>query len=262
FLMYPRFLQTILGIETSSTRQYHVFKLSSKLFANMKLNFEGQPIPLLADMLSQAQAGEGAGHGQSLDPNIASFLRAHKTDDEPFTSTNVEDESLGGSFHESPPRSTQAPPVGHTSGGAEDLITLTVVSSVVSTLVQKVNLLETELKDTKKLFKDVVVVSDSDQEEGGEQDVDLDALLALANVAVIVDSNIPPSGASRSHIPTDVPTSVAPAGVSNKGKTPMQIEDMIDLVEANASLSKTLLGDDVNEDNFLVRIAALIKRKK
>ncbi|GKG62864.1 hypothetical protein Tco_0636595, partial [Tanacetum coccineum] len=34
-----------------------------------------------------------------------------------------------------PPRSTQAPLTGHTSGGAEDLITLTVVSSIVSTLV-------------------------------------------------------------------------------------------------------------------------------
>ncbi|GKF07966.1 hypothetical protein Tco_0042190, partial [Tanacetum coccineum] len=31
---------------------------------------------------------------------------------------------------------------------------------------------------------------------------------------------------------------------------------------ANASLSKTLLGDDVTEDNFAVRMAALIKRKK
>ncbi|GJY34106.1 hypothetical protein Tco_0418575 [Tanacetum coccineum] len=56
----------------------------------------------------------------------------------------------------SPPRSTQVPPAGHTSRGAEDLVTLTAVSSVVSTLVQKVNSLETELKDTKKLFKDVV----------------------------------------------------------------------------------------------------------
>ncbi|GJT41005.1 hypothetical protein Tco_0940870 [Tanacetum coccineum] len=147
-----------------------------------------------------------------------------------------------------PPRQQTA---GHTSGGIEDLITLTDVSSVVSTLVQKVNLLETKLKDTKMLFKDVVgklvkkvkamevklktkkrkvVVSDSDQEEGGEQDVDLDALLALANAAVIVDSNIPPGGASSSHIPTDVPTDVptgvAPAGVSNKGKTPMVEEDI------------------------------------
>ncbi|GJW72009.1 putative ribonuclease H-like domain-containing protein [Tanacetum coccineum] len=355
FLMYPRFLQTILGIETSFTRQYHVFKLSSKLFANMKLNFEGQPMQLLAAMLPQDQEGEGAGVAtQAVTPPIPEPMPTpprNKTsrapialDDDPFTSTNVEDEPLGGSFHASPPRSTQAPPAGHTSGGAEDLITLTAVSSVVSTLVQKVNSLETELKDTKKLFKDVVgklvkkvkamevklktkkrkvVVSDSDQEEGGEQDVDLDALLALANAAVIVDSNIPPGGASSSHIPTDVPTGVAPAGVLNKGKTPMVEEDIIvkertlkqmeddrlgeeaakrlhdeeqaqvdrqraelnrrrqqevlasamyyteadwinimAQVEANASLSKTLLGDDVTEDNFPVRMAALIKRKK
>ncbi|GJY61129.1 hypothetical protein Tco_0461786 [Tanacetum coccineum] len=274
FLMYPRFLQTILGIETSFTRQYHVFKLSSKLFANMKLNFEGQPMQLLAAMLPQDQEGEGAGvaaqavpppipepipepmpepdqpqdhlstpprqqtsdpiapvfeHGQSSDPNIASFSRVHETDDDPFTSTNVEDEPLGGSFHASPPRSTQAPPAGHTLGGAEDLITLTALSSIVSSLVQKVNSLETE--GTKKLFKDVVgklvkkvkamevklktkkrnvVVSYYDQEEGGEQAVDLDALIALANAAVTVDSNIPPGGASNnpaasSYIPTDVP---------------------------------------------------------
>ncbi|GJU11342.1 putative ribonuclease H-like domain-containing protein [Tanacetum coccineum] len=48
-------------IETRVTRQYHVFKLSSKLFANMKLNFEGQPMQLLAVMLPQDQDGEGAG---------------------------------------------------------------------------------------------------------------------------------------------------------------------------------------------------------
>nr|GFB70995.1 hypothetical protein [Tanacetum cinerariifolium] len=33
-------------------------------------------------------------------------------------------------------------------------------------------------------------------------------------------------------------------------------------VEANASLFKKLLGDDVSEDNFPPRMAALIKRKK
>nr|GEV36386.1 hypothetical protein [Tanacetum cinerariifolium] len=74
-------------------------------------------------------------YGQSSYPNIASFSRTHKTDDGPFT--NVEDEPLGGSFHMSPPRSTHAPPAGETSGGAEDLITLTTLSSVVSTLMHK-----------------------------------------------------------------------------------------------------------------------------
>nr|GEX55607.1 JmjC domain-containing protein [Tanacetum cinerariifolium] len=265
----------------------------------------------------------------------------------------------------SPPRSTQALPAGQTSGGAEDFITLTGLSSVVSTLVQKVNSLETELKDHKKLFKDVVgklvkkvkamevklrttkikmVVSDSDQEEGGKQDVDLDALLALANAVVTVDSNIPPGGSSNNpaastSVPADVPTSanvptgstsvladippsVAPAGVLNKGKALMVEEDItikertfkqmeddrlgakaahrlhdeeqaqVDRqraelqrrqqevlafamyyieadwlnimahVESNASLSKTLLGNDVSEDNFPPKMASLIKRKK
>nr|GEZ56461.1 ribonuclease H-like domain-containing protein [Tanacetum cinerariifolium] len=242
------------------------------------------------------------------------------------------DEPLGGSFHMSSPRSTHAPPAGQTSGGEEDLITLTALSFVVSTLVQKVNSLETELKDHKKLFKDVVgklvkkvkamkvrlkttkkkmVVSDSDQEEGGKQDVDLDALLVLANAAMTVDSNISPGGASdnpaastsvhadvptsvnvstgSTRVPADVPTSVAPTGVSDKGKTPMVEEDITvkertfkqmqedklgeqaakrlhdeeqAQVEANESLFKTLLGDDVSEDNFPARMAALIKRKK
>ncbi|GJS44911.1 hypothetical protein Tco_0595032 [Tanacetum coccineum] len=220
-----------------------------KLFANMKLNFEGQPMQLLAAMLPQDQDGEGAGvAAQAVPPPIPEPIPEpmHEPDQpqhhlstpprlptsDPFTSTNVEDEPLGGSFHASPPRFTQAPPASHTSGGAEDLITLTALSYVVSTFVHKVNSLETELKAHKQLFKDVVgklvkkvkpmevklkpkkrkvVVSDFDQEEGGEQVVDLDALIALANAAVTVDSNIPPGGpsnnpAASSHIPTDVPT--------------------------------------------------------
>nr|GFA63922.1 hypothetical protein [Tanacetum cinerariifolium] len=151
--------------------------------------------------------------GMFKHPNIASFSRSHETAAGTFT--DMEDEPLGGSFHMSPLRSTQAPPAGQPSGGPEYPITLTTLSSLVSTLVQKVNSLETKLKDHKKLFKDVVgklvkkvkamevklktkkrkmVMSDSDQEEGRKQDVDLDALHALANADVTVDSNISPGG--------------------------------------------------------------------
>ncbi|GKG09260.1 hypothetical protein Tco_0338006, partial [Tanacetum coccineum] len=63
---------------------------------------------------------------------------------------------MGGSFHTTPPRSTQVPPVGPTLGGAKDLATLTALSSLVSELMQKVSTLETELKAHKLLFKDVV----------------------------------------------------------------------------------------------------------
>ncbi|GJS17065.1 hypothetical protein Tco_0411537 [Tanacetum coccineum] len=69
--------------------------------------------------------------GHTSDPNIASFLGAHESNPDLFTSINVEDEILGGSFHTTPPRSTQVPPVGPTSGGAEDLATLTALSSLV-----------------------------------------------------------------------------------------------------------------------------------
>nr|GEV19274.1 hypothetical protein [Tanacetum cinerariifolium] len=325
-------------------------------------------------------------HGQSSDPNTASFSRSHKTGAGPFTL--VDNAPMGGDFHTSPPRSSQAPPASQPSGGAKDPITLTALSSVVSTLVQKVHSLESELKDHKKLFKDVVgklvkkvkalevqlktkkrkiVVCDSDQEDGDTQDMDLDALRALANAAVNVASNIPsggtlhipaasPSGttvvppgpsdvppspsdvppgtfavptaastvnAGSLNVPTDVPSSAAPVGVSSKGKSQMVEEDIpvkartfkqmeedrldeeaakrlldeemaqmerqradmqrkrqqdvIDSamyyneddwlniraqVEANASFSKTLLGDDVSEDNFPARMAALIKKKR
>nr|GEW96876.1 hypothetical protein [Tanacetum cinerariifolium] len=390
FFMYPRFLQAILGIETRIKRQYKVLIFSSKLFANTRLNFEGRPMPLSPAMLLQAQAGEGAevaaqavpqhmpspdqpqdhlstsprqqtsDHhilvlepGQSLDPNTASFSRSHETAAGPFT--NVEGEPLGDSFHMYPPRSTQAPSAGQPSGGAEDPITLTTLSSVVSTLVQKVNSLDTMLKDHKKIFKDVVgklvkkvkamevklktkkrkmVMSDSDQEEGGKQDVDLDDLRALANAAVTVDSNISPGGASTNpaagppgsltgppdalivplgtsvvppgastippgtsvvppgtsavptgaltvpagspSVPADVPSSVAPDGMEEdrlgeEAAKRLHDEEQAQMhrqrvelaqVEANASLSKTLLGDDVSEDNFPARMAALIKRKR
>ncbi|GKC07549.1 hypothetical protein Tco_0999159 [Tanacetum coccineum] len=116
----------------------------------------------------------------------------------------------------------------------------------VSTCVQKVTSLETELKAHKQLFKDVVgklvkkvkakevklkpnkrkvVVSDSDQEEGGEQVVDLDALIALANAAVTVDSNIPLGGpsndlAASSHIPTD--GDFAPAHSTSPSRDPFK----------------------------------------
>ncbi|GKE32098.1 hypothetical protein Tco_1451420, partial [Tanacetum coccineum] len=200
-----KFLQIILGIETRNPKQYHVLKLSSKLFANMRLNFEGDHLPLLVAMLPPAQAtivdagtGEAATNvphttletiqetrpepdnsqehlptpprpissdhippvveqGHTLDPNIASFSGAHESDPDLFTSTNVEDETLGGSFHTTPPRTTPVPPKGPTLGDAGDLATLTSLSSLVSELVQKVSTLESELKAHKLLFKDVVV---------------------------------------------------------------------------------------------------------
>ncbi|GJU43946.1 hypothetical protein Tco_1201212 [Tanacetum coccineum] len=207
FLMYPQFLQIILGIETRNTKHYHVLKLSSKLFANMQLNFNGDHMPLFAAMLPPAQAAiadEGA----------------HESDPDLFTSINVENETLGGSFHTTPPRSTQVPPEGPTSGGAEDLATLTALSSLVSEL--KVKALELKLHTR----SGKVVMSESDKEEEEEQDVD--PLIKLAKAAAASDAHVdvspgadvpssppyPTSDVPTTEDPTDVPSVGAPTGPS------------------------------------------------
>ncbi|GJT66823.1 putative ribonuclease H-like domain-containing protein [Tanacetum coccineum] len=247
-----------------------------KMFANMRLNFQGDHMPLLGTMLPPAQvaiAGECSGEaapsnpqtvpetitepdhsydhestpprpttttssapvneqGPSSDPNIASSSRLHEFAPDQFTSTNVEDDTMRGSFHTSPPRSTQAPPEGTTLGGAEDLDKLTALSSLVSTLVQKVNTQESELQAHKLLFK---------EEEDAEQDVDPLIKLAKAAATAAADSAVPTGGSHEDAIPpssyipsgefaggSDVPagaTTGPSADPSNKGKSPLLEED-------------------------------------
>ncbi|GKB97916.1 hypothetical protein Tco_0984053, partial [Tanacetum coccineum] len=163
--------------------------------------------------------------GPSSDPNIASSSRPLESAPDQFTSTNVEDDTMGGSFHSSPPRSTQAPPEGTTSRGAEDLDKLTALSSLVFTLVQKVNSQESDLQAYKLLFKEVVgklvkrvklledklkgrkrkvVLTDSDKEEDAELNVD--PLIKLAQAAAT--SAVPTDGFHEAAIPpsSSVPT--------------------------------------------------------
>ncbi|GKA76912.1 hypothetical protein Tco_0783373 [Tanacetum coccineum] len=217
------------------------------MFTNMRLNFHGDPMPLLASMLAPAQpaiAGESSGeaepsvppnvpkkvtetvhshapvstpprpaptntdaqvHKQGLlpDPNFeSSSTQAHDSIPDPVPSTNVEDESRGGTFFATPPRSSLAPPKGTTSRGAADPLNLTALCTLVCEQGKKIENLESELQAHKLLFKEVmgklvkrvkfletklkargknVFVSDSDDEEAEEQDVD--PLIKLAKAA-------------------------------------------------------------------------------
>ncbi|GKD98817.1 hypothetical protein Tco_1382714 [Tanacetum coccineum] len=306
FLMFPRFLQMILNIETRNSKQYHAFKLTSKMFANMRLNFHGDTMPLLATMLPPAQpaiAGESSGEaeptiphtvpetltepahshdqasspprpttipasaqeneqGPFSDPNPASSSRPHASEPKQFTSTNVEDDVFGGSFDISPPRSTEAPPAGTTSGGAEDPDKLTALCSLVNSLVQKIDSQASDLKAHKLVFKEVVgklvkkvkeledklkgrkrkfVMTESDIEEEEEQDVDPLIKLAKAAATAADDSAVPTGGSNEddippsssipsdafaggSAIPPDVTTGPTDAP-SDKGKSPMLEEE-------------------------------------
>nr|GEV60547.1 hypothetical protein [Tanacetum cinerariifolium] len=58
-LMYLRFLQMILGIQTTDPSPRPTFDLTTKLFSNMKLNWDGPHMPLLAPMLVVLTGGDG-----------------------------------------------------------------------------------------------------------------------------------------------------------------------------------------------------------
>ncbi|GJS64249.1 hypothetical protein Tco_0678813 [Tanacetum coccineum] len=59
FLMYPRFLQLILDIQTENRHPYLAVTLTKKIFGNMKRGFRGVPRPLLPAMLSIANPCAG-----------------------------------------------------------------------------------------------------------------------------------------------------------------------------------------------------------
>ncbi|GKC66785.1 hypothetical protein Tco_1099383 [Tanacetum coccineum] len=153
----------------------------------------------------------------------------------------------------------------------------------------KLPLQETELKAHKKLFKDVVgklvkkvkameaklkpkkrkvVVSDSDQDEGGEQTMDLDALIALANAAVTVDSNIPPGGpsndpAASSHIPSGVPTDgdFAPAHSTSPSRDPFKGKGVAEPSSPVSKRTKKQLADERLSEIEAARLEALERER-
>nr|GEV79685.1 sm-like protein LSM7 [Tanacetum cinerariifolium] len=217
-------------------------------------------MPLLPAMLLQAQAAHlptpsrpqpsdpiapVLEHGQISYPHTASFSQAPETDAGPFTT--VEDEPMGSDFHTSPPRSSHPPPAGQPSEGKKDPITLTALSSIVSTLVQKVHTLESKLQDHKKLFKDVV----------GNLSVSIVGPPGTSSVPP-APSVVPPSpsdvptGASTVPagsltVPTDVSFHAAPTDVLSKGKSLMVEEDIPIRARTFKQMEEDRLGGEASK---------------
>ncbi|GJV29202.1 ribonuclease H-like domain-containing protein [Tanacetum coccineum] len=61
FLMYPRFLQMILEIQTEDKHPYLAIVLTKKIFRNMKRGFRGVPRPLLPVMLPVVAVDQSTG---------------------------------------------------------------------------------------------------------------------------------------------------------------------------------------------------------
>ncbi|GJX37648.1 putative ribonuclease H-like domain-containing protein [Tanacetum coccineum] len=314
-----RFLQLILDIETRNPKPYHAVRLTSKMFANMRLNFHGDPMSLLASMLAPAQpaiAGDSSGEAEpSVPPNVpetvtktihshaqvstpprpaptntdaqvnergpfsdhnfeSTSTQAHDSIPDPVPSTNVEDESLGGTFFATPPRSPAASSNGTTSRGAAEPLNLTALCTLVCEQGKKIKNLESELQAHKLLFKEV-----------------LGKLLAKAAATAADTSSIPANDNQTADIPpgasthttafgseTDVPTGPTfefSADPFNKGKSPMIEEDPPikpsefarrtegkTEEEQEDGLTADLLGPDVTEENFAERMVKVIAERR
>ncbi|GJR21442.1 putative ribonuclease H-like domain-containing protein [Tanacetum coccineum] len=240
---------------------YITLIISKKFLMLPRLNFHGDHMPLVAAMLPPPQAAIAAGtSGEAASPNPQTD---HETVTEPVHQTASPHD------HGSPsPRPTptslaaqlnkpQPPPEGTTSGGVEDLLNLTTLYTLVSEQGKKIGSLASELQAHKLLFKDVmgklvkrvkflesklkargrnVILSESDNEEDEEQEVD--SLIKLAKAATIAanTSSFPADATQATNFPpnspihtdafvhgNDVPTGTASdfsVDPSNKGKSP------------------------------------------
>ncbi|GJS06080.1 putative ribonuclease H-like domain-containing protein [Tanacetum coccineum] len=331
FLMYPRFLQMILNIQTEDKHLYLAVSLTKKIFGNMKRGFRGAPRPLLPSMLLVA-----------TNPN-AGQEHAAVAQSQPSSSTpqHIYEEPSPVHQHFSPPQE-QAP----SQMSMDDLL------QAVPKLISRIDSLETDLKQTKltmgnaivKLVKKVkklegflkrrnIVLSDSEEEEpeaqgrksqddpldssvqglvtpsstrvnaSGEEQVEdispntLEVAKTLSKVASLKPRSIDKgrrykrrkeakgkkvvssldfqeevdAGAEQVNI-EQVSTVGAKKSTSShdkgqrEGKAPMISEETPKKskakIEANAELSKSMLGSELQGEDFAKKMVDLVNQRK
>ncbi|GJY34804.1 putative ribonuclease H-like domain-containing protein, partial [Tanacetum coccineum] len=186
-------------------------------------------------------------HGQSLDPDIASFSQVQETNDALSLPTNVDAwetlwEVISMHFHK---------------------FLHCAESKFVSNLAQ----------GTQEAISGCggkVVVSDSDKEDGGEQDVDLDALHALANatkgkgVAVeeptlTQDSDFLSKLEKKGQV-WEKRTTRGSVPAANYSDAAWDI--ILARLQANPDLSSTIFGVDFTDDDFATRMVALVNSRR
>ncbi|GKA21969.1 putative ribonuclease H-like domain-containing protein [Tanacetum coccineum] len=181
FLMYPRFLQLILDIQTENKHPYLAVTLTKKIFGNMKRGFRGAPRPLLPAMLLVATTNPNAGqehHVVAQSQPSSSTLPVPSTSSPPVQSPppipasiptptpipasiptptpipETEPEPFEHTFEEpSPVHQHFSPP----QEQAQGQMTVDDLLQVVPQLISRIDSLETDLKQTKLTMGNAIV---------------------------------------------------------------------------------------------------------
>nr|GFB23187.1 hypothetical protein [Tanacetum cinerariifolium] len=142
----------ILGIQTTNPSPRPTFDFTAKLFSNMKLNWDGHHMPLLAPMLVVPAGGDGA--DATAANEVSSPLPPPHV---PPTHTSYS--TPGPSIAAQATLSNEAPqtPTATAAGGAEDFAALTALSLNLDRCINRVTSLENELGVTKKVLGGTVL---------------------------------------------------------------------------------------------------------
>ncbi|GJV97507.1 hypothetical protein Tco_1549084 [Tanacetum coccineum] len=181
FLMYPRFLQMILEIQTENKHPYLAIVLTKKIFGNMKRGFRGVPRPLLPAMLPVVAVDQSAGQADQVVDQPSSSAPLPSSSHPPVLSATNESEATPVTdptpYPASPEPEPDSEPIEHTFEqpspehqplsprhetkvpqsqdpthphvAEERTMTVDDLLQLVPKLLTKVDSLETELKQTK-----------------------------------------------------------------------------------------------------------------
>ncbi|GJY30766.1 hypothetical protein Tco_0414261 [Tanacetum coccineum] len=252
FLMYPRFLQMILDIQTENKHPYLAVTLTKKIFGNMKRGFKGVPRPLLPAMLSIVDPSAGQEAPFVTQPQPSSTVVpptppttqpipseattipplsqhapptpiAETTTASPSHSPSPEHEPMEHTFEQ--PSTDQQPPTPRQEATTSQLMTRIgdlekqlketkqTFGKAILTLVDRIKTLEAALKRKTKR----VILSDSEEKETeaqGRKTHDLDPLVSLVQELVTPSKTVNASGEEQ--VEDISPTTLEAAAILTK----------------------------------------------
>ncbi|GKB90413.1 hypothetical protein Tco_0962685 [Tanacetum coccineum] len=254
FLMYPRFLQMILDIQTENKHPYLAVTLTKKIFGNMKRGFRGVPRPLLPAMLSIANPSAGQEAPSVTQPQPSSSVVpptppttqpipseattipplsqpapptpiAETTNASPSPTPSPAHEPMEHTFEhpstdQQPPTPSQEATTSQLMARIDDLEkqlkeTKQTFGKAILTLVERVKILEVALKRKTKR----ILLSDSEEEETeaqGRKTHDLDPLVSLLQELVTPSKTVNASGEEQ--VEDISPTTLEAAAILTKVK--------------------------------------------
>ncbi|GJZ83811.1 hypothetical protein Tco_0648984 [Tanacetum coccineum] len=163
FLMYPRFIQLCLDMQRHKLQQhsrfYSVPSLTMKVFSNMKRStkgFSGQEVPLFPTMLDAAESSPSPSRTTSSpSPTPTSSPTPEPSPTQPSpphpSPTQFSPTQPGTEYHPPTPHDSPLHAV-HSHGSEEGSLKLQELMGLITTLSDRVGVLEADLSQTKKIY--------------------------------------------------------------------------------------------------------------